>query len=95
MSLENHLPLDVKNDKDQGDAKKAESSVEGIDGGEHGEDLFNVKSPEDVKEEYNTDNREEFFPIHRSTRVHYRLGLCRLCSASSRVVRSVKSIYIL
>ena len=50
LSFQNHLPFDVDYDKDDGDTKKTEGCVERIDGGEHGENFFKVKSPEDVDE---------------------------------------------
>ena len=56
LSFQNHLPLDVDNKKDTGDSKKAEGSVEGVDGGEHREDFFNVKSQEYVDEKDDADN---------------------------------------
>jgi hypothetical protein len=56
LSFQNHLPLDVDNKKDNGDSKKAEGSVEGVDGREHREDFFNVKSPEDVDEKDDANN---------------------------------------
>jgi len=50
LSFQNHLPFDVDNSKDDRDAEKTESCVEGVDRGEHGQDFFNVKPPEDVDE---------------------------------------------
>jgi hypothetical protein len=48
--------LDVKKKKNDGDSKKAEGCIEGVDGSEHREDFFNVKSPEDVDEKDDADN---------------------------------------
>jgi hypothetical protein len=49
--------LDVGNKKDNGDSKKAEGCIKRVDGREHREDFFNVKSPKDVDEKGNANNR--------------------------------------
>lgn len=65
LSFQNHLPFDVDYDKDDGDSKKTEGCVEGAYSGEHREDFFKVKSPEDVDEKDYANDGEYFFPIHR------------------------------
>jgi hypothetical protein len=56
LSFQNHLPLDVKKKKNDGDSKKAEGCIEGVDSIEHRKDFFNIKSPEDVDEKNDADN---------------------------------------
>ena len=56
LSFQNHLPLDVKNKKDNGDSKKADGCIEGVNIREHREDFFNINSPEDVDEKNNANN---------------------------------------
>jgi hypothetical protein len=51
LSFQNHLPLDIHNKKSDGDHKKTEACIEGVDGREHRKDFFNVKSPEDVDQD--------------------------------------------
>jgi hypothetical protein len=48
--------LDVDNKKDNGDAKKAEGCIKGVDGREYREDFFNVKSPKNVDEKDDANN---------------------------------------
>jgi molybdopterin-guanine dinucleotide biosynthesis protein A len=48
--------LDVKNKKDNGDSKKADGCIEGVNIREHREDFFNINSPEDVDEKNNANN---------------------------------------
>jgi hypothetical protein len=48
--------LDVKKKKNNGDSKKTEDCIEGVDGGEYREDFFNVKSPEDINEKDDSNN---------------------------------------
>jgi hypothetical protein len=56
LPFQNHLPLDVNNKKDNRDSKKAEGCIKRVDGREHREDFFNVKSPEDIDEKDDTKN---------------------------------------
>jgi hypothetical protein len=57
LPFQNHLPLDVNNKKNNGDSKKAEGCIKGVEGREHREDFFNIKSPEDVDEKNDANNR--------------------------------------
>jgi hypothetical protein len=56
LSFQNHSPLDVQNKKGDGNPKEAEDCIERVDGREHREDFFNVKPPEDVDENDDTNN---------------------------------------
>jgi hypothetical protein len=56
LSFQNHLPLDVNNKKDNGESKKAEGCIKGVECREHREDFFNVESPEDIDEKDDAKN---------------------------------------
>lgn len=58
LSFQNHLPLDVDDDQDDGKSKKAEGCVERVNGGEHRKDFAKVESPEDIDEKDNADDGE-------------------------------------
>lgn len=65
LFLKQYLPFKVDDENKEGKTQKGDRCVERVDGGEHGDDFSDVKSPEDVDEEDNTSNRKKFFPIHR------------------------------
>jgi len=52
------LPFNVDDDNEKRETQKTEGCVERVNGGKHGEDFFNVKSPEDVDEENDAGNRK-------------------------------------